>query len=49
MDAETRLDNIFVAGLAAETYFAVKLQLVGCKDIYNKYRTHDINCRKYFM
>ena len=49
MAAETISDNTFVAGLAAETYFAVKLQLVGYKDIYNKYRTHDINCRKYSM
>ena len=42
-------DNSFVEGLAAEKYFAVKLHLVGCKKIYNKHITHDINCRIYFI
>ena len=33
MAAATIFNNSFVAGLAAETYFAVKLQLLGCKNI----------------
>ena len=36
MAATTSFNNNFVAGLAAEKYFTVKLQLVGCKkDITN--------------
>ena len=31
MDAVTSFDNTFVAGLAAEKYFTVNSQLVGCK------------------
>ena len=37
MAAATSFDNTFVAGLAAEKYFAVKLQLVGWKKITNTY------------
>ena len=31
MDAVTSFDNNFVAGLAAETYFPVNFQLLGCR------------------
>ena len=31
MAAATIFDNTFIAGLAAEKYFAVNLQLLGCK------------------
>ena len=36
MAASTSFNNTFVAGLAAETYFAFNLQLVG----YKKYITN---------
>ena len=46
MAVATIFDNNFVAGLAAEKYFAVNLQLVGCK-IYNNHILHGINFRIY--
>ena len=48
MDTDTGFDNTFVAGLDAEEYFIVNLQLVGCK-IYNKHITHDNKCRIYYF
>ena len=35
ISAATSFNNTFVAGLATEKYFAVKLQLVGWKNITN--------------
>ena len=35
MAPATSFNNTFVAGLASKTYFAVKLQLVGWKNITN--------------
>ena len=48
MAALNSFNNNFVASLSVEKHFAVNLQLVGWRNIYKKYITHDINSIVYY-